>query len=93
MRYLVLDGRRMRTREAAHAYIARKLRLPDYYGANLDALYDCLTDVHEDTELAIKYVRTLHRHLGAYGQRLTDTFSDAAKHNAHIHIQLYDSWR
>ena len=31
-----------KTRETAHTYLKEILHLPDYYGRNLDALYDCL---------------------------------------------------
>lgn len=31
-----------------HRYLSKELGFPDYYGSNLDALYDCLTDIcHE----------------------------------------------
>jgi ribonuclease inhibitor len=40
-----LDCRKMTDRKAAHAYLKQALALPDYYGNNLDALYDCLTDL------------------------------------------------
>ena len=45
---VVLDARCM-TRENAHDYLKQMLRLPDWYGANLDALHDCLTDLPETT--------------------------------------------
>ena len=41
----IIDGRRMTTRADAHAELARALDFPDWYGANLDALYDVLTDL------------------------------------------------
>ena len=41
---IVLDGARMDSREALHAELKAKLSLPDYYGANLDALNDCLSE-------------------------------------------------
>ena len=40
-------------RSAIHDYLKRKLGLPDYYGGNLDALYDCLTGICEDTRIGI----------------------------------------
>ena len=40
-----LDARRMEERGEAHAYLRERLDLPDYYGRNLDALYDCLTEM------------------------------------------------
>ena len=34
-----------------HDYLMNALNLPDYYGKNLDALYDCLTEMECDIEL------------------------------------------
>ena len=36
-------GARCANQETLHAYIAKKLDFPDYYGANLSALADCLS--------------------------------------------------
>ena len=40
------------TTEKAHADLAQALNFPDYYGHNLDALHDCLTEL-TDTQLVI----------------------------------------
>lgn len=48
MKY-VLDAKCMQERKEAHAYLKKELNLPDYYGNNLDALYDCLTDMDRPT--------------------------------------------
>lgn len=40
-----LDGAAMTTAAGFHAELARGLGLPSWYGANLDALIDCLTDL------------------------------------------------
>ena len=34
-----------------HGILARELQFPGWYGANLDALHDCLTSVSTDTVL------------------------------------------
>ena len=39
---LTLDGLQMSGRAAAHDHLKAQLKLPDYYGRNLDALYDLL---------------------------------------------------
>ena len=44
MKTIVLDGLYMNTRETTHTYLAWRLGLPSYYGRNLDALHDVLTD-------------------------------------------------
>lgn len=45
MKNVIIDCRRLRDRETAHEYLAGALELPAYYGRNLDALYDCLTEM------------------------------------------------
>jgi RNAse (barnase) inhibitor barstar len=41
----VLDGKRCKTLAEFYVQINAALRFPDYFGANLDALYDCLCDL------------------------------------------------
>ena len=43
MRTITLDLERMTSVSALHKYLRSALALPVYYGANLDALYACLT--------------------------------------------------
>ena len=45
MRTITLDLERMTSVPALHKYLRSALALPVYYGANLDALYDCLTEI------------------------------------------------
>jgi hypothetical protein len=44
-RVLYADLSGARDKAGVLAAIARDLALPDYFGGNLDALYDCLTDL------------------------------------------------
>ena len=41
-----IDAEKLNDREAAHEYLAEVFSLPDYYGKNLDALYDCLGEMN-----------------------------------------------
>lgn len=42
-----LEGRRVPDKRALMAALAREMRFPAYFGANWDALRDCLTDLDE----------------------------------------------
>ena len=41
-------------RKEFHRVLAQTLSFPDWYGHNLDALYDCLTDIDEPTHLILE---------------------------------------
>ncbi|MEE8886179.1 MAG: barstar family protein [Eubacteriales bacterium] len=54
MKKVILDLRNVHSREAVQELIMQKLQFPDYYGKNLDALHDCLTDLDEDIVLVVQ---------------------------------------
>lgn len=76
-----LDGREMRDRATAHEYLKDALNLPDYYGCNLDALYDLLTECGEEQTIVLSHKTEMEEQLGHYGVALLDTFQDAAEKN------------
>ncbi len=41
----VLDGKNMKTYPSLYDEISEKLNFPDYFGRNLDALNDCMSDL------------------------------------------------
>lgn len=53
MRVVVIDAIEMISSDVAHSYLARKLSFPDYYGKNLDALHDCITDISDPTHIVL----------------------------------------
>jgi len=42
---VILNCALLREKESAHEYLKRQFAFPDWYGKNLDALYDCLTEL------------------------------------------------
>lgn len=53
-----LDGRACRTRADLFTEAARALRLPDHFGRNWDAFYDCLRDL-DDPVLTVEHAEEL----------------------------------
>ena len=86
MKKVILDLRRTEDREALFDTIAARFAFPDYFGRNLDALYDCLTALQEDTELRLVRGDDLFAHLGIYADVLRSVLNDACIENPHLRI-------
>ena len=92
MKIVVLDGRKMTDRETAHTYIKRKLELPEHYGKNLDALYDCLCEM-SGTQIILTYVSEMKDNLRRYADNILNVFEAAEEKNPKISViseQLVD---
>ena len=85
-RRLALNARRMTTREQAHAHLKECLRLPDWYGNNLDALNDCLGEIGEPTRIILRFSPALEQNLGEYGVKLIRVLENASTENENIRV-------
>ena len=88
---LVLDGAQIPDRAALHHALAEGLRLPEWYGGNLDALYDCLTEIAQPTEIEIGNMRALEAALGGYALAFGRALSDAEGENANLRVILREA--
>ena len=85
MHIVYLDAREFTDKEASHAYLKKALDFPDYYGTNLDALYDCLTDL-PPTEIFIQNVHDA----GHFYPVVKHVMQSAKKENHDIRILIAD---
>ena len=74
MKTFVLDGAKMTDRASAHRQIAVKLRFPEWYGANLDALSDCLSEFPSESTVWFIHTADAVKSLGSYGEKILETF-------------------
>ena len=88
---IVLDAKRFKGRSRAHAYLKEALQLPDYYGQNLDALYDCLGEIGEETVIVVPEVIQKKESLGDYGKTMLRVFKDAAQENKMLKVVLKET--
>ena len=62
-----------------HDYLMSVLNLPEYYGKNLDALYDCLCEMECEIELI---------NADDVDTDIIDTFVDAANENEFLKFKI-----
>ncbi|MBE6508482.1 MAG: ribonuclease inhibitor [Methanobrevibacter sp.] len=72
-----LDGKLIK--KEGHDYLMEALNFPDYYGKNLDALYDCLCEIKCEIELI---------NSEEVDSEIIDTFVDAASENELLEFKI-----
>lgn len=86
MRVVVLNGRSMNSRETIHETLQRRFHFPEYYGKNLDALYDLLTCEDRETLILLFDQEALIHQLDNYGKALIQTLHEVALNNTAIRL-------
>lgn len=84
MREIILDGKEMSDKAAAHKYIKKQLDFPDYYGENLDALWDLLSTTSTSITIYLINEHEIINNLGEYGNLLLGVFRDASYENDNL---------
>jgi ribonuclease inhibitor len=85
----VLDGREMRTRDQFHAAVKRELSLPEYYGNNLDALWDSLTtDVPRPVSIEWNHSALSREYLGEYFDQIRSLLEDLKRQDPDFSFEL-----
>jgi ribonuclease inhibitor len=83
MKKVNIDGRYISSYKELHELLKKKLEFPDFYGANLDALWDCITGMIElPLELRWKHYEVSEERLGEKAQRTRAVLEEA--HNQNI---------
>ncbi len=81
----IIDGKLIKDREMLHGILADLPEFPDWYGRNLDALHDCLTDIQEEVWIHIQNEKDLTLHLGNYAAAFLNVLAASAAENRQIH--------
>ncbi len=79
MKRIVIKGEEITSREELHSVLKKELELPDHYGNNLDALWDCLTEgLEEDVFITWTDFEKSFRSIGPYALTTVRVIEDAA---------------
>ena len=84
----VLDFSLCRDRKDFYAELRRKMAWESWYGENLDALYDCLTAITEETLLIFTGWDTMQGKLGRYASGTRRALVAADRRNGRLTVQF-----
>ena len=77
MNHFVLDFKGIDSLLALHHYFKQTFSLPDYYGNNMDALWDCLSCCYdENTEIELKNIAALPADMEPVVRIMLELFQD-----------------
>ena len=82
----IIDCAKIRTPEDLHEAFQTALALPEWYGNNLDALYDCLTEISGKVRLLDWEIA--ENNLGPYGKKVKKVIAAAAVQNTDLDLYL-----
>ena len=85
MKKVILNFSEAKTEKDIHAILKEAFAFPEYYGENLDALYDCLTDIREDTAVGFCQ-RKDDADAAVYLRKTQRVFTDAEEENPHLAV-------
>jgi len=81
---VIIDGKLITEKEDLHQHLATELSLPEYYGNNLDALFDCLTEIAYPVHFDVQSYELLEDSLGQYAVNLILLLRDVSDINPNI---------
>ena len=85
---ITLDLKSMRTPSEIQDFLKAALAFPEYYGKNLDALYDMLTQWDRAATIALALPAKPAEGIREYLPRLRRVFEDAARENPRLRVQI-----
>lgn len=90
MQTVYLTGRDYESMEEVHDFLAKELDFPQYYGRNLSALYDVLTDIGDDTRIVVDLTDVEDDSMMDSLERMAEVMADASVDNEYLEIEYIE---
>ena len=88
MKQIIIDCSAIETPRQFHEALAAAMALPEWYGHNLDAMYDCMTELSQPVTLVLSGWAALGERLGDYAGRLIFVLHRASEDNPCLAVEL-----
>lgn len=89
MKKIIIDGNEMTSVKKVHEFLKDALDFPDYYGENLDALWDVLTDIVDPVEICLINKDKFREHLGPDADGFIDVFKYVQSEYGCVRLKIY----
>lgn len=87
MKYITLDFEGIKTPWDLHEYFKTVFQLPDYYGRNMDALWDCLYYSFEfSTTITLKNVSAIPAEMQETVKVVLELFADLQREDKKVTV-------
>ena len=88
MKYITLDFAEIKSLWQLHEYFIDIFELPDYYGRNMDALWDCLScSFEENTTIILKNLHSMSIDMHPIIPAIQKLFQDLENEEAEVTIK------
>lgn len=92
MTYITLDFSHIKSHWDLHDYFHEVFDLPDYYGRNMDALWDCLRcSFEENTTIILKNLRSMPKDMHLFIPSIKDLFEDLEQEETEVTVQFVET--
>ena len=81
MKTVELNAEKIQDRETLHKVLAEGFHFPDWYGSNLDAAYDLLTDMDKPFLIIVTGAPLFYKNLGNYFRKFMGMLCDVTMAN------------
>lgn len=89
MNYIILDFNVIKSLWTLHEYFKEVFNLPDYYGHNMDALWDCLDCSFEfPTTIVLKNIEKIPSEMNEATEIMLKFVEDLQRDNEKVTVQI-----
>lgn len=85
---IILNGKEILDRKTLFTQLKEQIKSEEFYGDNLDALWDVLSSTDEKIKIIIVNRECLNNHLGEYAELLIELFHDLKDVNDFVSIDV-----
>lgn len=89
LKQIRLNPDNLQSKEDMADTMSKLMKLPEYFGGNLDALADVLSEVSSETVFEVD-ISDIDRFAGGYPKKVLSVIAHSCEENPHLHLYLTD---